>query len=191
MSYFKLQRICSGLENSAPWLILAGSGGTADILAAFMNDPQLILPDAVEKQFKEKFPAESFSWKDILQWTETVSSDVWKVTMFPMLSPDTCSFGSPFRTGLARSCSGVLGTPVLWHWCHIECLSSIKNQLVIWSCKLLCCPSNSAEHLGLCPSSVTSSSNSQHPGTWQSFCRTWSVIYIHSCGACAAVTEET
>uniref|UniRef100_A0A8C3NZX1 TRPM SLOG domain-containing protein n=1 Tax=Cyanoderma ruficeps TaxID=181631 RepID=A0A8C3NZX1_9PASS len=50
-----------GLENSAPWLILAGSGGTADILAAFMNDPQLIMPEAVEKQFKEKFPAESFS----------------------------------------------------------------------------------------------------------------------------------
>uniref|UniRef100_A0A8C0EAH2 Transient receptor potential cation channel subfamily M member 5 n=1 Tax=Bubo bubo TaxID=30461 RepID=A0A8C0EAH2_BUBBB len=64
----------SGLENSAPWLILAGSGGTADILAAFMNDPQLIMPEAVEKQFKEKFPAESFLWKDILQWTATVSS---------------------------------------------------------------------------------------------------------------------
>lgn len=73
----------------------------------------------------------------------------------------------------------------------IECLSSIKNQMVIWSCKLLCCPSNSAEHLGLCPSSITSSSNSQHPGTRQSFCRTRSIIYIHSCGACAAVTEET
>ncbi|NXI11218.1 TRPM5 protein, partial [Irena cyanogastra] len=67
-----LERICSGLENSAPWLILAGSGGTADILAAFMNDPQLIMPEAVEKQFKEKFPAENFSWKDILQWTVTI-----------------------------------------------------------------------------------------------------------------------
>ncbi|KAL2303525.1 hypothetical protein Nmel_008796 [Mimus melanotis] len=69
-----LERICSGLENSAPWLILAGSGGTADILAAFMNDPQLIMPEAVEKQFKEKFPAESFSWKDILQWTVTIQN---------------------------------------------------------------------------------------------------------------------
>ncbi|NXQ42619.1 TRPM5 protein, partial [Catharus fuscescens] len=69
-----LERICSGLENSAPWLILAGSGGTADILAAFMNDPQLITPEAVEKQFKEKFPAESFSWKDILQWTVTIQN---------------------------------------------------------------------------------------------------------------------
>lgn len=73
---FKLQRICSGLENSAPWLILAGSGGAADILAAFINDPQLITPEAVEKQVKEKFPAESFLWKDILQWTATVSSYV-------------------------------------------------------------------------------------------------------------------
>ncbi|KAI6068421.1 Transient receptor potential cation channel subfamily M member 5 [Aix galericulata] len=71
---FKLQRICIGLENSAPWLILAGSGGTADILAAFMNDPQLIVPEAVEKQFKEKFPAESFLWKDILQWTATIQN---------------------------------------------------------------------------------------------------------------------
>ncbi|NXA16057.1 TRPM5 protein, partial [Sapayoa aenigma] len=69
-----LERICSGLENSAPWLILAGSGGTADILAAFMNDPQLIRPEAVEKQFKEKFPAESFLWKDILQWTVTIQN---------------------------------------------------------------------------------------------------------------------
>ncbi|RMC00182.1 hypothetical protein DUI87_22784 [Hirundo rustica rustica] len=69
-----LERICSGLENSAPWLILAGSGGTADILAAFMNDPQLIMPEAVEKQFKEKFPADSFSWKDILQWTVTIQT---------------------------------------------------------------------------------------------------------------------
>uniref|UniRef100_A0A8C3ER56 Transient receptor potential cation channel subfamily M member 5 n=1 Tax=Corvus moneduloides TaxID=1196302 RepID=A0A8C3ER56_CORMO len=69
-----LERICSGLENSAPWLILAGSGGTADILAAFVNDPQLIVPEAVEKQFKEKFPAEGFSWKDILQWTVTIQN---------------------------------------------------------------------------------------------------------------------
>ncbi|KAK2519736.1 Trpm5 [Columba livia] len=69
-----LERICSGLENSAPWLILAGSGGAADILAAFINDPQLITPEAVEKQVKEKFPAESFLWKDILQWTATIQN---------------------------------------------------------------------------------------------------------------------
>uniref|UniRef100_A0A8C7EDY0 Transient receptor potential cation channel subfamily M member 5 n=1 Tax=Nothoprocta perdicaria TaxID=30464 RepID=A0A8C7EDY0_NOTPE len=69
-----LERICRGLENSAPWLILAGSGGTADILAVFMNEPQLIMPEVVEKQFKEKFPAENFLWKDILQWTATIQN---------------------------------------------------------------------------------------------------------------------
>lgn len=69
-----LERICIGLENSAPWLILAGSGGIADILAAFMDEPQLVKPEAVEKQFKEKFPAESFLWKDILQWTATIQN---------------------------------------------------------------------------------------------------------------------
>ncbi|NWX97608.1 TRPM5 protein, partial [Nothoprocta ornata] len=69
-----LERICCGLENSAPWLILAGSGGTADILAVFMNEPQLIMPEVVEKQFKEKFPAENFLWKDILHWTATIQN---------------------------------------------------------------------------------------------------------------------
>ncbi|NWX55265.1 TRPM5 protein, partial [Promerops cafer] len=69
-----LERICSGLENSAPWLILAGSGGTADILAALMNGPQPIRQEAVEKQFEEKFPAESFSQNDIIQWTETIKN---------------------------------------------------------------------------------------------------------------------
>ncbi|KAM9555986.1 transient receptor potential cation channel subfamily M member 5 isoform 1-T1 [Guaruba guarouba] len=69
-----LERMCSSLENSTPWLILAGSGGTADILAAFMNDPQLVMPKAVEKQFKEKFPSKSFLWKDVLQWTATIQN---------------------------------------------------------------------------------------------------------------------
>ncbi|KFP75112.1 Transient receptor potential cation channel subfamily M member 5, partial [Acanthisitta chloris] len=69
-----LERILSGLENSAPWLILEGSGGTADILAAFMNGLHSINPEYVEKQFKEKFPAEDFSQKDILQWTETIKN---------------------------------------------------------------------------------------------------------------------
>lgn len=61
------------MENSAPWLIIAGSGGTADILAAVVNEPQLIVPQVVEKQLKEKFPTENFLWKDILQLTATVS----------------------------------------------------------------------------------------------------------------------
>uniref|UniRef100_A0A674I4L5 Transient receptor potential cation channel subfamily M member 5 n=1 Tax=Terrapene triunguis TaxID=2587831 RepID=A0A674I4L5_9SAUR len=71
-----LERICRGLENSAPWLILAGSGGTADILAAVVNEPQLIVPQVVEKQLKEKFPTENFLWKDILHWTATIQNIV-------------------------------------------------------------------------------------------------------------------
>uniref|UniRef100_A0A8D2IVQ7 Transient receptor potential cation channel subfamily M member 5 n=1 Tax=Varanus komodoensis TaxID=61221 RepID=A0A8D2IVQ7_VARKO len=71
-----LERICRGLENSAPWLILAGSGGVADILAAVMNEPHLIVPQLIGKLLKEKLPTEDFSWKDILQWTEVIQSIV-------------------------------------------------------------------------------------------------------------------
>uniref|UniRef100_A0A8D0C733 Transient receptor potential cation channel subfamily M member 5 n=1 Tax=Salvator merianae TaxID=96440 RepID=A0A8D0C733_SALMN len=67
-------RICRGLENSAPWLILAGSGGIADIIAALINEPNLIVPQVVAKQLKEKFPAEEFLWNDILQWTTVIQS---------------------------------------------------------------------------------------------------------------------
>nr|XP_020644461.1 transient receptor potential cation channel subfamily M member 5 [Pogona vitticeps] len=70
----KLERIYRGMENSSPWLILAGSGGIADILAAVMNEPHLIVPQVVEKQLKEKFPTEDFLWKDILQWTAMIQS---------------------------------------------------------------------------------------------------------------------
>ncbi|KAJ1179039.1 hypothetical protein NDU88_004278 [Pleurodeles waltl] len=69
-----LERIYKGLENSAPWLIVEGSGGTADILAALMKEPHLALPDAVETQLKEKFPKESFFWDDILRWTAIIHS---------------------------------------------------------------------------------------------------------------------
>ncbi|XP_054825976.1 transient receptor potential cation channel subfamily M member 5 [Eublepharis macularius] len=71
-----LERIYRGLENSAPWLILAGSGGIADILAALMNEPHLIVPQVVEKQLKEKFSTEDFLCKDILQWTTVIQSIV-------------------------------------------------------------------------------------------------------------------
>lgn len=66
------QRISRAVENAAPWLILAGSGGIADVLAALMNQPQLLVPQVAEKQFKEKFPSEHFSWEDIVRWTELV-----------------------------------------------------------------------------------------------------------------------
>ncbi|XP_061468754.1 transient receptor potential cation channel subfamily M member 5 [Rhineura floridana] len=69
-----LERICRGLENSAPWLILAGSGGIADILAALMKEPLLIVPQVTEKQLKDKFPTEDFLWTDIIQWTAVIQS---------------------------------------------------------------------------------------------------------------------
>lgn len=62
------------MEHEAPWLILAGSGGIADVLAALMSQPHLLGPQVAEKQFKEKFPSEHFSWEDIVHWTELVGN---------------------------------------------------------------------------------------------------------------------
>uniref|UniRef100_A0A4X1U7J4 Transient receptor potential cation channel subfamily M member 5 n=1 Tax=Sus scrofa TaxID=9823 RepID=A0A4X1U7J4_PIG len=52
-----LERISRAVEHAAPWLILAGSGGVADVLAALMHQPQLLVPQVAEKQLREKFPA--------------------------------------------------------------------------------------------------------------------------------------
>lgn len=69
-----LERISRAVEHEAPWLILAGSGGIADVLAALMSQPHLLGPQVAEKQFKEKFPSEHFSWEDILRWTELLQN---------------------------------------------------------------------------------------------------------------------
>lgn len=68
------QRISRAVEHAAPWLILAGSGGIADVLAALVNQPHLLVPQVAEKQFKEKFPGEHFCWEDIVHWTELVGA---------------------------------------------------------------------------------------------------------------------
>lgn len=60
------------MEQAAPWLILAGSGGIADVLAALVSQPHLLVPQVTEKQFREKFPGECFSWEAIVHWTELV-----------------------------------------------------------------------------------------------------------------------
>ncbi|XP_021568092.1 transient receptor potential cation channel subfamily M member 5, partial [Carlito syrichta] len=65
-----LERISRAVEQAAPWLILAGSGGIADVLAALVNQPHLLVPQVAEKQFREKFPGEHFSWEDIVHWTK-------------------------------------------------------------------------------------------------------------------------
>ncbi|XP_047630926.1 transient receptor potential cation channel subfamily M member 5 isoform X2 [Phacochoerus africanus] len=64
-----LERISRAVEHAAPWLILAGSGGVADVLAALVHQPQLLVPQVAEKQLREKFPSERFSREDILHWT--------------------------------------------------------------------------------------------------------------------------
>ncbi|XP_039696259.1 transient receptor potential cation channel subfamily M member 5 [Pteropus medius] len=69
-----LERISRAVEHAAPWLVLAGSGGVADVLAALVDQPHLLVPQLAEKQFKEKFPGKHFSREDILHWTELLQN---------------------------------------------------------------------------------------------------------------------
>ncbi|XP_051002991.1 transient receptor potential cation channel subfamily M member 5 isoform X1 [Acomys russatus] len=69
-----LERISRAVEQAAPWLILAGSGGVADVLAALVSQPHLLVPQVAEKQFREKFPSECFSWEAIVHWTELLQN---------------------------------------------------------------------------------------------------------------------
>lgn len=67
-----LQKVHQGIENSVPWLILAGSGGIADIIASLMHGP--VVPETVEEQLNEKFPRETFTKENILIWTKLVKT---------------------------------------------------------------------------------------------------------------------
>uniref|UniRef100_A0A8C9AYP5 Transient receptor potential cation channel subfamily M member 5 n=1 Tax=Prolemur simus TaxID=1328070 RepID=A0A8C9AYP5_PROSS len=69
-----LERVSRAVEQAAPWLILAGSGGVADVLAALVSQPHPLVPQVAEKQFKEKFPSEHFSWEDIVHWTKLLQN---------------------------------------------------------------------------------------------------------------------
>ncbi|XP_024902048.1 transient receptor potential cation channel subfamily M member 5 [Pteropus alecto] len=69
-----LERISRAVEHAAPWLVLAGSGGVADVLAALVDQPHLLVPQLAEKQFKEKFPGKHFSREDIVHWTELLQN---------------------------------------------------------------------------------------------------------------------
>ncbi|XP_045677007.1 transient receptor potential cation channel subfamily M member 5 [Phyllostomus hastatus] len=69
-----LERISRALALATPWLILAGSGGVADVLAALLGHPRPLPPQAVERQLREKFPSEHFPWEDVLHWTELLQS---------------------------------------------------------------------------------------------------------------------
>lgn len=94
------------VEQATPWLVLAGSGGIADVLAALLAQPHLLVPQVAEKQLKEKFPGEHFSWEDILHWTKLVEpqSPVRKGTPLP---------GHPSRRGwpLGAPCPFPPGRP--------------------------------------------------------------------------------
>ncbi|KAJ1066174.1 hypothetical protein K5549_018365, partial [Capra hircus] len=69
-----LERISRAVEHAAPWLILAGSGGIADVLAALVNQPHVLAPQVAEKQFREKFPSEHVSREDVVRWTRLLEN---------------------------------------------------------------------------------------------------------------------
>ncbi|XP_055987569.1 transient receptor potential cation channel subfamily M member 5 [Sorex fumeus] len=65
-----LERLSRSVAHAAPWLVLAGSGGLADVLAVLVTQPHLVVPRVVEKQLREKFPGEHFSCDDVLRFTQ-------------------------------------------------------------------------------------------------------------------------
>lgn len=65
-----LQRICKGIGNSTPWLILAGSGGVADILVTLMNRGCWDV-DSVQELLLDTFPNAHHS-TDISNWVKLV-----------------------------------------------------------------------------------------------------------------------
>lgn len=86
------------VQQAAPWLILAGSGGIADVLAALVNQPHLLVPQVAEKQLREKFPGEHFSWEAILHWTKLVcDAQGWGASA--RLSPPSSSWGGACPLG--------------------------------------------------------------------------------------------
>lgn len=65
-----LQRMYKGIGNSTPWLILAGSGGVADILVTLMNRGCWDV-DSVQELLLDTFPNAHHS-TDISNWVKLV-----------------------------------------------------------------------------------------------------------------------
>lgn len=65
-----LQRMYKGIGNSTPWLILAGSGGVADILVTLMNRGCWDM-DSVHELLLDTFPNAHHS-TDISNWVKLV-----------------------------------------------------------------------------------------------------------------------
>ncbi|XP_043914863.1 transient receptor potential cation channel subfamily M member 5 [Protopterus annectens] len=100
-----LERVYQGMNNSTPWLILAGSGGTADVLASLMNEP--LVPEAVLQHFREKFPKESFSWEEILKWTELIQNIMEKqhlLTIHDLEQEGSEELDTVILKGLVKAC---------------------------------------------------------------------------------------
>ncbi|XP_049574791.1 transient receptor potential cation channel subfamily M member 5 [Syngnathus scovelli] len=65
-----LKRICKGIGNSTPWLILAGSGGVADILVTLMNRGCWDT-DSVHELLSDTFP-NAYHSTDIRNWVKLI-----------------------------------------------------------------------------------------------------------------------
>ncbi|KAJ3593705.1 hypothetical protein NHX12_006039 [Muraenolepis orangiensis] len=63
-----LRRMYKGIADSTPWLILAGSGGVADILVTLMNKGSWDM-DIVQEMLLDTFPSARHS-SDITNWTK-------------------------------------------------------------------------------------------------------------------------
>ncbi|KAM9659672.1 transient receptor potential cation channel subfamily M member 5 [Trichechus inunguis] len=102
-----LERISKALAHAAPWLILAGSGGIADVLAALMNQPHLLVPQVAEKQFREKFPREHFSWEDIVHWTrllQTITAHPHLLTVYDFEQEGSEELDTVILKALVKAC---------------------------------------------------------------------------------------
>jgi len=69
-----LQRMYKGIVNSTPWLILAGSGGVADILVTLLNKGSWDV-DGVQELLFDTFPNAHHS-SDITNWVKLVRAAV-------------------------------------------------------------------------------------------------------------------
>uniref|UniRef100_A0A2K5W1U9 Transient receptor potential cation channel subfamily M member 5 n=1 Tax=Macaca fascicularis TaxID=9541 RepID=A0A2K5W1U9_MACFA len=144
-----LERISRAVEQAAPWLILAGSGGIADVLAALVNQPHLLVPRVAEKQFKEKFPSEHFSWEDIVRWTkllQNITSHQQLLTVYDFEQEGSEELDTVILKALVKACKSHSQEPqdyldelkLAVAWDHVDIAKSeIFNGDVEWkSCDL-------------------------------------------------------